>query len=259
MRRHLTAAAALAVAAAAPLAAQSVEMPAGEPAAADKAEMARERDMGGMGNHADRLYSFTQIQADYSRQSSEDVINWDAEGWLGGDRHKLWWKSEGERNGPRLEQAEFQALYSRNVWTFFDLQGGIRYDVQPDRRGYAVVGIQGLAPYLLETELHAFIGFKGDVSLRFKQSFDLLLTNRLIAQPIVETDFYLNDVPERRIGSGFSIIETGVQTRYEFSRKFAPYVSAMYERRLGASARLARAADEDVGGWSIRGGLRLWF
>lgn len=243
---------------AAPLAAQSVEVPAGTPAPADKAEMAEQIGMGGMGHH-ERIYTYNRIEADYSRQGNRDVGNYDAEGWIGGDRNKFWYKSEGEKNGPRVEQAEFQALYSRNAFTFFDVQGGVRYDVRPDHRGYAVIGIQGLSPYRLETQLHAFIGFKGDVSVRLKQSFDLLMTNRLIASPTLETDLYLNDAPGRRVKSGFSVVQTGIQTRYEFSRKFAPYVSAIYESKLGGTARLARLNGENPGGWSLRAGIRAWF
>ena len=244
--------------AASPLTAQSVEVPAGKPAPEDKQVMDQQIDMGGMGHH-ERIYSYTNIQADYSRQRGKDVGNYDLEGWLGGDRNKFWYKSEGEKNGPRLEQLEFQALYSRNTSTFFDVQAGVRYDVKPDRRGYAVIGIQGLSPYRLETQLYAFIGFKGDVSIRYKQSFDMLMTNRLIVSPILETDLYLTDAPGRRVKSGFSVVETGIQTRYEFSRKFAPYVSAIYESKLGGTARLARLDGENPGGWSLRAGIRAWF
>ncbi len=209
--------------------------------------------------HGNRTYTFTQGQADYSRQSGQDVVNWDAEGWIGGDNHKFWWKTEGEQAGPNTEKAELQALYSRNVWTFFDVQGGVRSDLEPDARAYAVIGVQGLAPQLLETELHAFFSFKGDVSIRFKQSFDLRLTNRVVLQPQLETDLYLTDVPERRIGSGFSTIETGVQARYEVTRKFSPTLAVTYESKLGKTARLAREDGEDAGGWSVRGGVRFWF
>ncbi|MFN9927629.1 MAG: copper resistance protein B [Phenylobacterium sp.] len=209
--------------------------------------------------HGDRTYTFTQAQADYSRQDGADVVNWDAEGWIGGDLNKFWWKTEGERSGSDVEKAEVQALYSRNVWTFFDAQAGIRADVEPDSRGYGVIGVQGLAPGLLETELHAYFGFKGDVSIRLKQSFDVRLTNHFVLEPHVETDFYLTDEPARLIGSGFSTVEAGVEARYEIHRKFMPTLAVIYESRLGDSARLARRAGEDAGGWSVRGGLRFWF
>lgn len=228
------------------------------PAPEDSADMETPKDAGAMG-HESRTYTFTTAEVDYTRFAGDDAINWDAEGWIGGDRHKLWWRSEGETKGPRFEQAEFQALYSRNIWTFFDAQAGIRYDVRPDARGYAVVGVQGLARYFFETQVHAYFGFKGDALVRLRQSFDLRLTNRLVIQPNVETDFYLTSVPERLIRPGFAIIETGFRTRYDLSRKFAPYVAVVYERRLGGSARLAQAEGENVGGWTVRGGLRVWF
>jgi copper resistance protein B len=209
--------------------------------------------------HGAQRYAFATAEVDYARFDGADVVNWDAQGWVGSDTDKFWWRSEGETDGPRLEQVEFQALYSRKVAPFFDLQGGVRQDVAPDARGYAVIGVEGLAPFFFETQLHAYVGFKGDVLVRLRQTFDLRMTNRLVVEPMLETDFYLTDVPERRIAKGFSIIETGVMTRYEITRRVAPYVGVIYERRLGGSARLAEAAGRNVGGWSVRGGVRLWF
>jgi copper resistance protein B len=211
-------------------------------------------------HHHDRRYSFILVEElDYARFDGRDAVNWEAQGWFGGDRHRFWWKTEGETKGPRLEQAELQALYSRKISTFFDAQVGLRQDLEPDRRTYIVAGVQGLAPGFLETELHAFVGLEGDVSLRLRQSADLRMTNRLVLQPMVETDISLSEVPERLIDTGFAVVETGVFARYEVSRRVAPYIGAIYERRLGGSARLARAEGEDVGGWSLRTGVRLMF
>jgi copper resistance protein B len=211
------------------------------------------------GHHHNRLLTYTRLAGDYARSGGEDVLTWDGEGWIGGDKHKFWWKTEGDHDGGTTGRAEFQALYSRNVWTFFDIQAGIRHDIEPDARSYAVIGVQGLAPYLLETELHAYIGFAGDVHVRARQAFDVLLTNRFIVTPGAEADLYLTDAPQRRTASGFARVEAGVQARYEFSRKFAPYVAVVYDSKVGETARLARAAGEDAGGWRVSSGLRLWF
>lgn len=198
-------------------------------------------------------------EADITRFNGQLVANWEVQGWIGSDMNKFWWRTEGETKGPRLEQSEFQALYSRNIATFFDAQIGLRHDIRPDARTYAVVGFQGLSPLFFETEAHAFFGFKGDVLLRLRQSFDLRITNRFIVQPLVETDIYLTREPERLIAPGPAIIETGIFTRYELRREFAPYVALVFERRLGESSRLARAAGENPGGWSVRTGIRMWF
>lgn len=211
------------------------------------------------GHDHDRLLTFTRGQADYARARGEDIVTFDGEGWIGGDRHKFWWKTEGDIDGGTVTRAEIQALYSRNVWAFFDVQAGFRGDIKPDGRGYAVIGIQGLAPYLLDTEAHLFLGFKGDVHLRLRQSFDLLLTNRLILTPQVETDLYLTDAPERRVRAGFSRLEGGVQARYEISRKFAPYLAVIYDAAVGPTGTLARAEGRDPGGWRLSVGVRSWF
>jgi copper resistance protein B len=209
--------------------------------------------------HGGQTFHYAEVELDYARDGGTDLLNWEGQGWIGTDMDKFWVKTEGERSGRELEQAEVQFLYGRNAWQFFDVQAGVRIDAEPDRRGYLVLGVQGLAPYVLDTQAHVFLGEKGDVHLRFRQLFNVLMTNRLIVSPLVETDFYLTDAPERGVGAGFSRIETGVQVRYEVRRKFAPYVAAIYDRKLGETARIAQAAGEDVGGWSVRAGLRLWF
>lgn len=209
--------------------------------------------------HGGQIFHYAEVELDYARVGGADVLYWDAQGWIGTDFDKLWVKSEGERAGRALEQAEVQLLWSHNMGGFFDVQGGVRVDVEPDRRGYLVAGVQGLAPYLLDTQAHVFVGERGDVHLRLRQRVNLLLTNRLIVTPMVESDVYLTDARERRVGAGFSTVEAGVQVRYEIKRKIAPYVTLVYDSKLGETARLARAAGEDVGGWAVRGGVRLWF
>jgi copper resistance protein B len=212
-----------------------------------------------LGGHDGGINNFTLVEeADITRFDGKWVANWEAQGWIGSDMNKFWWRTEGETKGPRLEQSEFQALYSRNIAMFFDVQAGLRHDIAPDARTYAVVGVQGLAPLFFETEAHAFFGFKGDVLFRLRQSFDVRITNRFVVQPLFETDIYATRVPERLIAPGLAIVEAGVLTRYEITRRVAPYVAVMFERRLGESSRLARAAGENPGGWSVRTGVRFW-
>ena len=74
---------------------------------------------------------------------------WDAQGWSGGDINRFWWKSEGEGAfNSKLEKAELQALYSRAVLPFWNLQAGVRQTYRPEAdRTDLVVAMQGLAPY----------------------------------------------------------------------------------------------------------------
>ena len=67
------------------------------------------------------------------------------------------------------------------------------------------------------------------------------------------------DVPELGIGAGLSDVELGLRLRYELAREFAPYVGINWERRVGDSARFARAAGEGASTTSLVMGLRFWF
>lgn len=198
-------------------------------------------------------------EIDGARVDGQDVVNWEADAWIGGDHNKLWFKSEGEIADGETHAAELQALWSRNIADFWDLQAGIRVDLEPDTTTYLAFGVQGLAPYQFETEATAFLSEDGDVSARFSQSLDVHFTQRLIAEPHIEVNAYAQDVAERNIGAGVSDVEAGVQFRYEITRKFAPYVDLVWERALGETASMLRADGEDVETSSLRAGVRFWF
>src|SRR3546814_14638807 len=108
----------------------------------------------------------------------------DAQGWVGGYFDKLWLKSEGEGAfGGGGESAEVQALWSHAIGPWFDLQAGLRYDIEPDSRGYAVLGVQGLAPYMFELDAAAFLSDRGDLTAQIEAEYDQRLMHRLNLPP----------------------------------------------------------------------------
>lgn len=227
----------------------------------NSAEMARARsamlkESGGM--------AFSQLMLDrleYRMGKGADGYHWEGEGWIGGDINRFAFKTEGEGafGGP-LERAEVQALYSRAIDPWFNLEAGVRHDIRPDpRRTYAVVGIEGLAPYWFEVSAQAFLSNRGDAHLRLEGSYDQRISQRLILQPAAEINVAAQDVPELGIGSGVSDVELGLRLRYEFAREFAPYVGVNWERKLGDTARLARADGERASATSLVMGVRFWF
>jgi copper resistance protein B len=195
-----------------------------------------------------------------------ETYAWDAQFWYGGDIDKLWLKTEGEGElGGEFEGAEVQALWSRAIDPWFDVQLGVRQDLGsgPDRT-HLVAGVQGLAPYWFEVEGAVFLSNRGDVTARAEVEYDLRLTQSLILQPRGEVDVSFQDVPELRLGGGLSTAEVGARLRYElFPRSgpavVAPYAGIQYERAFSGTARFRRAAGEDIGGWRFLAGVRTWF
>jgi copper resistance protein B len=206
-----------------------------------------------------RTFSFLRADVDAGVGDEAEVFTWDIDGWRGGDRNKLWLKSEGETPDGELETAEVQLLYSRNVSTFFDAQIGVRHDFEPDGLTYLVLGLQGLAPYQFETDAALFLSERGDLSFRYEQSLDLLLTQRLVVEPEIELEAFAGDVPERQVGAGLSELEASLRLRYEITRKFAPYAEVAYHRLLGETSSLARRRGESPEETTLRAGLRVWF
>ncbi|MBX9821139.1 MAG: copper resistance protein B [Afipia birgiae] len=186
---------------------------------------------------------------------------WDAQAWYGGDFDKLWIKTEGSgAYRGKLERAELQALWSRAITPWLDLQMGVRQDfaVSP-RRTHAVIGLQGLMPFMYDLEAALFISNRGEVTARFNAQYDLFVTQQLILQPRVEANLSAQNIPELGIGDGLSTIEAGLRLRYQFIPEFAPYIGIEYERKLGNTAGYARDNGKDVGSFRYLVGLRSWF
>ncbi|MFZ5609598.1 MAG: copper resistance protein B [Pseudomonadota bacterium] len=198
---------------------------------------------------------------EYRAQDGKDGFLWDSQGWVGNDYNRLWLRAEGEATfGEGVEDAEFQALYSRPIARFWDFQAGARYDVTPNpSRTYGVIGVQGLAPYWFEVVAAAFISDQGDITARIEAEYEFLFTQRLILQPRAEMNIAFQDIPELRTGGGFSTLETGLRLRYEIKREIAPYIGIAWNRKLGDTADFARLDGVDVGNLSFLVGLRLWY
>lgn len=199
------------------------------------------------------------LETEIGKGSEGTVGAWELDGWIGGDYNKLWIKSEGEKSDGETEQLGLWALYSRNVADFWDLQAGIRHDTQPESTSYAVFGVEGLAPYFFETEAYLFLSDEGDLSARLRQGNEFLITQRLILEPYLEANLFAQDVPEQDIGAGLADAELGLQTRYEITRKFAPYVDVHYERKFGETSSIAKGHGEENDDYVASIGLRLMF
>jgi len=193
---------------------------------------------------------------------SDSEFRWDGEAWAGTDMSKLWLKSEGFVNNGEMTDGDHEALYDRPIprMRYFDAQAGVRADLDSGpKRVWGAIGIEGLAPHFFEFEPTFYFRDGGHLAARVQGSYDLMLTQRLIAQPELEMNFYTKQDPAREIGTGLSDIDTGIRLRYEFTRKFAPYVGFAYDGTYGSTATFARQAKESVANPRFVFGIRLWY
>jgi len=188
------------------------------------------------------------------------AIGWEGGGWIGQDIKRLWWRTEGERVDGSTEAANLEALYGHAFSPWWDWVVGVRQDFKPaGDRSFAAIGLQGLAPQWFEVLVTGYLGTGGQTMARFEAEYELLITNRLVLQPLLDSVLHGKSDPARGIGAGLTTIEVGARLRYEFTRRFAPYAGVSYERAFGKTADLRRAAQEDEGDLRVVAGVRIWF
>ncbi|NYT73904.1 copper resistance protein B [Halomonas sp. QX-2] len=199
--------------------------------------------------------------------NGEEAVVWDFQGWYGGDINRVYLKSEGENVQGDSEDAEFESLellYSRLVADFWELQGGLGYQggVFSDdhaERTYAVVGLQGVMPYGIETDVSLQLSEDGDLAASFEGEYDLRLTQRLYIQPRTEIAVAASEVEEFGVGEGLNSVRVGMRLGYEVTRRFAPYVGAYWVKEYGDTADLTRASGASSEDTGVVAGVRLMF
>ena len=176
-------------------------------------------------------------------QQRRNGVRWDSRGWIGRDLNRLWFRADGEADAGRPGDAEVHLFYGRAFARWWDVVVGLRQDLRPGpAQSWLAVGVKGLAPYWFDVEATAYLGAGGQTAARLKAEYELLFTNRLALQPLVEVHLYGQPNVERGIGAGVSSFDAGLRIRYELRREFAPYLGVTWHDRFGETAGFAEAA-----------------
>ena len=186
---------------------------------------------------------------------------WSVFGWTGGDINRFWWKTEGEGElKGKLHEIEVQALYSRAIAPFWDVQAGLRHDFRPDGKDttHLTAGIQGVAPYWFETGAALYLSTEGDLTAHLETEYDQRITQKWILQPALEVALSASDIPELEIGSGLTSVTAGLRLRYEIRKEFAPYIGVEWNSSFGDTADYIRARGDKVDETRFVIGLKAW-
>lgn len=197
---------------------------------------------------------------EYYHEEHEEGLAWDVEAWAGWDLRKFWLKSEGERNREGETEWLVETAYGLAIAPYWDAQVGWRHDFGlHEEQDWLLLGLQGLAPYFVESEVNLYVDPDGATALSVEAERELLLTQRWVLSPELELLGYGQNDAARGQGSGLAGVEAGLRLRYEITREFAPYVGLTWERALGNTAdlRLASGEHEEEVLWTV--GLRAWF
>ena len=174
--------------------------------------------------------------------------------------HQALIKFEGDAAQGRLHDARTELLWGYAAAPFWDTQLGLRIDGgQGPTRTWLAFGVEGTAPYHIDTRATAYLGQGGRAALRLALSYDAYLTQKLVLQPRTEWTLNSRDDAARGVGRGLSSAIAGLRLRYEITPQIAPYVGVEWQRGFGRTADLLRAGGERAGTTRWVAGVSFWF
>ena len=188
--------------------------------------------------------------------NDEKTIVWDSYAYAGYDLNKIYIYSEGEKaKDVSSIESENQLVFSRAISPYWDIQLGVGYDkIEDFDQTWAILGVQGLAPYFFETRAVLLVDKDTNIGLRVDAEYEALITQKLILTPSVALSAYSKNNIEMGLGKGLSNLTLGARLRYELKREFAPYIGVEWSKNFGNTNDYT-PLDEVY----ATVGLRFWF
>jgi len=198
------------------------------------------------------------IDIDYGRANGQNITTWDGDLWIGGDYNKLFMRTRGERAGNTVEHNGVQLLLSHYISHFWDARIGIRRDFKPVRRTELALALSGLAPYYIETNVAVYVDRHGDARGEIELAHDVQLTQQIVAELYVDTEWQGFTSPAQNTNSGINQYDAGIKLRYEFNRHVALYLDIYTHQAAGQTRTLLKAAGERTSQNGLRSGIRIF-
>lgn len=196
--------------------------------------------------------------------SGKGVWQGQLESWIGTDENKLFVQLNAEKKESEQTSYDHKLMYSQNVHNFWDIQTGVRYtyDASHEKeksQTYAAFGVNGLAEYFLDTDIYAYIGINQQVLASIELDRDILLTQKLILKPYIDTAFVLSDRSKYARKSGLSEFDVGVETRYEITKSIMPYIDISYAYDKGDKQTDWQDSSTSEKSWFYGAGIQFNF
>lgn len=196
------------------------------------------------------------------------ATEWLGTAWIGNDAYKLRLFNGGViddsghiDNEGGTKGIDNRFLVSRLISDYWDAKAGVQLSIfdQGVTRSAFVGGVEGLAPYGVRVDALLGVSQTGVFSARLEASYDILLSQKLIAQPRVEAMLASKDDSAIQLGGGLARYEVGLRLRYEFAKEFAPYVGVSFEQFTGNTASLVAAEGGPTFNLRALVGVKVWF
>lgn len=220
--------------------------------------------------HGAQIYAISTVDTKWLlNEDGEGALKSEIETRIGTDENKLFIKIHTDKAESHDAHLDAKVLYSRMIADFWDAQIGARYrsekveldDHRKDTEEHvdAVIGLHGMAPYFFETDAYFYAGEDHYSGVSLETERDLLLTQKLIFKPYLDLDVVFSDDSKYAKKSGLSSLSTGIETRYEISKKVMPYLDIAYEYSKGNDETPWQVESDAEQGWRYGAGVQFKF
>lgn len=206
-------------------------------------------------------------------EEDHNVLEWDAEAWIGRDISKYWIKTRGEyiddADDPGIEKGRLEFLYSRAFLPFWDWQVGFRHDLKPThgeqassselRRDWLIIGAMGTMYGFWDVDASFYIGDESSVQLQLEFEKEYMITQNWVFTPELKLEFNGSSDERFEEGSGLSKAELALRLGYEPNRKIQPYVGIIAKQTFGRTRGFKKAEGESSGDLAATVGVHFWF
>lgn len=196
-------------------------------------------------------------EADYSAQD-HGKLRWAVAARVGSDDRLLLLRTDGERTGDSLTQAQVEVLYDKHLAGAWRAHAGVRHDFQPEALSYVALGAAGKLRSL-ETEAHIYLSEEGDFGTTFEAGLDLPLGSGLSVSPYLELEWFASDVPAMGAYAGCNEVTAGLRLTQEISASTSTYLNLDQTYLVDDARRAARTAGEDAEMFAVRAGVMMRF
>ncbi len=194
--------------------------------------------------HGNERYSSVIFNAFYSQNTSQHATQQDylLDGWFGTDQHKAFVQAHVQQQQDHSTEQRLQLGY-RAMWSdFWDSTWalGYRNDIRAQGQGQTalVMGVQGLAPYFIDSKVQLWLGEQQLTLLNVDLSREFWLTQRINFATFVDAEYLMRTTVQDERLQGWSHIKAGLQAHYVLHPDVQPYLTLyhLHEQKQESTA-----------------------
>lgn len=213
-----------------------------------------------MGNDDPLIFSLDTKKIEWIHNSNRNIFSWDSSISLGYDLQKFKLLTEGERHVGTTEHHELRFLYDRAITPYWNAQFGVRKTIDPTpTRTWLEVGVDGLAPYFIETNASILIGKSGRIGLQIELEKEMVLNQHWRMFSDMEITAYGHNDPETAVGSGLAEVIIGLRMEFIIHRKISPYIGVNWRQHYGNTRNYRQTANLEGQVSTLVAGVVFWF